>query len=209
MPTSNTIKDMGTQERIRNLENKFLINNRLEKTGLQKGAVFLDLDGTLIPNQEIKNVENVPIFDDFLITTIKEFNTLAIPLIIVTNQPGIAKGFFSEEDFLEFKKKIETQLVLSDAFIDDWYVCPHHPEKGWIDEVVSLKIICNCRKPKAGLLDRALKEHKIEPKHSIYFGDSHVDYRAAQKMKIKFEYVNEFGFKDKSELASKMKKIIN
>ena len=85
----------------------------------------------------------------------------------------------------------------------------HHPEKGLINEVDSLKIICNCRKPKAGLLDRALKEHKIEPKHSIYFGDSHVDYRAAQKMKIKFEYVNEFGFKDKSELASKMKKIIN
>ena len=100
-------------------------------------------------------------------------------VIMVTNQPGIAKGFIDWDDVHTVHAEIDDQLARSGAFLTDKYVCPHHPQAGFAGERAELKIACDCRKPRPGLLLRARDDYNIDLARSFMVGDRTVDAAAA------------------------------
>ena len=111
------------------------------------------------------------------IRTVNESGYLAI---VVTNQPVIARGEVTGEELTEIHNKMETLLGKEGAYLDGIYVCPHHPDSGFPGEIPDLKIECDCRKPKPGLLLQAAEEYNIDLSQSWMVGDSAIDVQAGQ-----------------------------
>ena len=175
------VKDMGTPERYKMVckdfaEGKILAKNLKEK----QRAIFLDRDGTINKHvgflRDIDQLELLPGVAE-AIQTINESGYLAI---VVTNQPVIARGEVTELELDEIHKKLETLLGQSGAFVDDIYYCPHHPHKGFPGEVKELKVECNCRKPKPGLILKSAEKYNINLKESWVVGDSQNDVLAGK-----------------------------
>lgn len=184
--TTDYISDMGTADRIKKIESKdvsFRISNLIRNC---KPALFLDFDDTLVKNQEIKKLFEPDMLNMELVEMIRHFNAKGIPVLIITNQPGVAKGFFTLAEFQSFLRGFNSYLSELGAYIDDLFVCPHHPDAGWPEEVTDLKIKCTCRKPEPGLLKQAIEKHNIDLSKSVYIGDSKVDSQASKAMGIKF-----------------------
>lgn len=179
--TPEYIKDMGTPDRLKVIENDFvngLVHN-LNKVNPRR-AIFLDRDGTLNVNMDTNpNVNDFTLLPKVpeAIRMINESHYLAI---VVTNQPMIAKGFISFEDLDNIHKKLETLLGNERAYVDAIYYCPHHPEQGFAGEIKELKINCNCRKPKPGLILQAAKDFNIDLQNSWMIGDSDSDIEAGK-----------------------------
>ena len=127
---------------------------------------------------------------------IKIINSKGFLCVLITNQPSIAKGYITlsklKNDFISLENKLSTK----GAYIDRIYFCPHHPDKGFKNEIKNLKINCNCRKPKNGLILRAIKDLNIDRKRSYFIGDRYSDYLAAKKTKLKFIYVGKYKYKN-------------
>lgn len=157
--------------------------NNLNK---KRKAIFLDRDGVI--NKEVGQLSKIEDFVlyDFVAKAIKKINDSDYLTIVITNQPMIAKGFMTENDLSQIHKKMETELGLQSAKINAIYYCSHHPEKGFDGEVVELKISCNCRKPKIGLIKKAVKDFNIDLKKSFLIGDSSTDAKTAENAEIKF-----------------------
>jgi mannose-1-phosphate guanylyltransferase/phosphomannomutase len=174
IPTADYCMDIGTPTRIE-------VARTDERTGVvqrrsgDKKAILIDLDGTLVPNFEFKSSLSRAYIDEAIIEKIRKANQLGVPCIAITNQPGIAKGFFSFSDFSDFLAILETSLASGHAFLDAWYFCPHHPESGWDFERKKLKIFCECRKPGTLLFERVCQDLSIIPNGSFYIGDSLTD----------------------------------
>ena len=173
------IKDMGTKDRLPQICADVACGKvaRLNKKN-PRSAIFLDRDGVLIEDMD-KN----PIKANFKILpqvaeSIKKINESGMLAIVVTNQPMIAKGFVTFEDVDAVHKCLETALGREKAYIDDIYMCPHHPDKGFAGEVVELKIDCNCRKPKAGMFFKAAQDYNIDLSQSWMIGDRESDMQA-------------------------------
>ena len=96
-------------------------------------------------------------------------------MIVATNQPVIARGECSFEELDNIHKKMETELGREGAFLNDIFFCPHHPHKGYKGEVPELKIDCECRKPKIGMLLMAADKYNIDLSQSWYVGDTIMD----------------------------------
>lgn len=182
------VMDSGTPDRIKKINRIIQTRNLTIKNKLNP-CIFIDLDDTLFPNLEIKNSKSNFAIHPEIIKSIKKINELKIPLIVISNQPGIAKNYFSESDFIEFRNNLELFLSDEKVYIDDWFICPHHPDSGWEDENKSFKINCNCRKPKPGLFESANYIHNIELDKSIFLGNSVTDQLASQNAGIKFACV--------------------
>jgi D-glycero-D-manno-heptose 1,7-bisphosphate phosphatase len=106
---------------------------------------------------------------------IKWANTRGILVFVVTNQAGIARGFYTEAEFHAFTAWIDRQLAAGGAHIDATYYCPHHPTEG----VGKYRRECQCRKPAPGLIERARAEWSFDPDRSVVIGDSEHDMQAA------------------------------
>ena len=177
--TPEYIKDMGTPDRYYQTEcdiNAGLLKSRNLLT--KQRAVFIDRDGTI-------NKENRFIFqaDDFILLpnvaeAIKMINQSGYLAIVVTNQPVIARGECSFHDLEVIHNKMETELGKKGAFIDGLYFCPHHPDTGFDGERPEYKCICDCRKPKPGLLFKAAEDFNIDIASSYMVGDSNTDVMA-------------------------------
>lgn len=98
--------------------------------------------------------------------------------IVVTNQPVIARGETTYKELEEIHNKMETLLGQEGAYLDAIYFCPHHPHRGFEGEIPELKINCNCRKPKPGMLLKAAADFNIDLSHSYMIGDSDIDVQA-------------------------------
>lgn len=175
------VKDMGTPDRYyavcedvktgkvkaRNLQNK------------QK-AIFLDRDGTI--NKYVGFLRDIRDFEliDGAADAIKMINQSGYLAIVVTNQPVIARGEVSLEELDNIHNKMETLLGESGAYVDAIYYCPHHPDKGFEGERPEYKKVCDCRKPKPGMLIKAAKEYNIDLKESWMIGDGLNDIEAGQ-----------------------------
>jgi len=180
--TPEYIKDMGTPERLREVKEDY-VSGKIKQLNLKnkRKAIFLDRDGVI--NKEVDQLsgaEDMKIYD-FSAKAIKTINNSDFLAIIVTNQPMIAKGFMTKEDLNEIHKKLETELGSKGAKIDAFYYCPHHPEKGFPDEIPELKIKCKCRKPEIGLFLKAKKEFNIDLKKSFLIGDKTSDILAGKR----------------------------
>ena len=179
--TPEYIKDMGTADRFEAVKNDFLTGKvaRLNKQN-KRPCIFLDRDGVIN-----RDMDSMPLCKDFelldgVAEAIKAINKSDYLSVVVTNQPMIAKGFVSFEEVENTHKKMETLLGEQHAYLNGIYYCPHHPEKGFEGEVLELKIECECRKPKAGMIFKAAEELNIDLNNSWMIGDSKRDIEAGK-----------------------------
>ena len=130
-------------------------------------AVFFDRDGTL--NVEVGYLYEFEKFKwiDGAIDAVKYCNDNDYLAIVVTNQSGIARGYYTENDVIELHQKINEELNKAGAHIDDFFYCPHHPE-GIVD---NYSVDCECRKPKPGLIEEACRKYDIDKSKSLMIGD--------------------------------------
>lgn len=175
------IKDMGSPERYERVC-KDIKEKIVEKKNInnKQKAIFLDRDGTI--NKYVGFLKDINDFEliEGVSQAIKLINDSEYLVIVITNQPVVARGEVSFEDLKMIHNKMETLLGNDGAYIDGLYVCPHHPDSGFPNEIKELKIECDCRKPKPGLLFKASKEYNIDLSSSWMIGDSENDILAGK-----------------------------
>lgn len=144
-------------------------------------AVFLDRDGTV--SEEVGYVNHLSRYKLFpwTIAAIKKLNEAKIKAILVTNQAGVARGYFTEDLIWKVHEQLSAELAKEGAYLDGIYYCPHHPSAG----VPPYRANCECRKPKPGLILQAAQEHEIDLSRSFMVGDKYTDVELAQKAKVK------------------------
>ena len=185
------VKDMGTPERFHSVVEDFTAGHVSAKNlkNTQK-AVFLDRDGTINKYKgfmrDIDEFELIP----GVAKAIKKINSSGYLCIVVTNQPVIARGEVTYEQLDEIHNKMETLLGLEGAYIDGLYYSPHHPHKGYEGEIPELKIECDCRKPKPGMLLNAAKDFNIDLSRSYMVGDGENDIKAGNAAGCKTILIN-------------------
>jgi D,D-heptose 1,7-bisphosphate phosphatase len=177
--TPEYIKDMGTPDRFYAVEDD-MRTGKVTACNLKnpQKAVFLDRDGVI--NKEVqflKNPDQMELIQGAA-EAIKLINESGYLAIVVTNQPVIARGDVVWEELGEINNKMETLLGAEHAYLNDIYICPHHPDKGFQGERPEYKIDCECRKPKPGLLLKAAKDWNIDLANSLMIGDSDRDCQA-------------------------------
>ena len=140
-------------------------------------AVFIDKDGTLIRDVPYNVDPQKIVLEDGAVEALASLYQHDYMIIIVSNQSGIARGYFSPEQFEASKKALLLLLAEQGIYIDDFYYCPHHPE-GNIEEY---SVECLCRKPRPGMLLQAIDEHNIDVARSWMIGDILNDVEAGHK----------------------------
>lgn len=143
-------------------------------------AVFLDRDGTV--------TEEVGYLSDLTMlrllpgagAAIKKLNQMGFKVILVTNQSGVARGLFPETLVQEAHVRLAQMLEQEGARLDGVYYCPHHPHAGTTHNTM----VCDCRKPETGMIDRAVKELDIDVNQSVIVGDKWIDVELGQKAGI-------------------------
>ena len=194
------VKDMGTPDRFHQVEEDFKAGRVAAKNLSNKQkAVFLDRDGTI--NKYVGFLRNINEFEliNGVAEAIKKINASGYLAIVVTNQPVIARGEVTFQELEEIHNKMETELGLQGAYLDAIYYCPHHPHKGYEGEVPELKIECDCRKPKPGMLLKAATDYNIDLSQSYMIGDGENDIKAGLAARCKAILVNGTGTDAKSE----------
>lgn len=175
------VKDMGAPERYEEVCRDFQ-NGTVAAKNLShpQKAVFLDRDGTI--NKYVGFLRSIDEFE--LITgaaeAIKKINSSGYLSILVTNQPVIARGEVTTFELQLIHSKMETLLGAEGAYLDAIYYCPHHPHKGYKGEISELKIDCDCRKPKPGMLLKAASDFNIDLSASWMIGDGENDIKAGK-----------------------------
>lgn len=170
------VKDMGTPERYesvcRDHADGVISARNLSK---KQKAIFLDRDGTI--NKYVGFLRNIDDFEllPMVSDAVRLINSSGYLAIVVTNQPVVARGEATVSELDMIHRKMETLLGKEGAYIDGLYYCPHHPDKGFEGEIPALKIECECRKPKPGMLLQAAKDFNIELSGSWIIGDSRND----------------------------------
>ena len=170
---------MGTPERFRAVEEDFKKGTVQAKNLKNKQkAIFLDRDGTI--NKYVGFLRKEDEFEliDGVAEAIRKINQSGYLAIVVTNQPVIARGEVTFEGLEIIHNKMETLLGMEGAYLDGIYFCPHHPHKGYEGEVPELKIECDCRKPKPGMLLKAAEYFNIDLSQSYMVGDGENDIKA-------------------------------
>jgi D-glycero-D-manno-heptose 1,7-bisphosphate phosphatase len=139
-------------------------------------AVFLDRDGTIIEEVGyLDRPERVEFFP-WTIDAIRVLNRAGLAVVLVSNQSGIARGFFTDAVVENVHQRMGDMLAGGGARIDAYYYCPHHPE----GSVAALAKVCDCRKPARGLVDRAVADFGVDPAQSFVVGDRWLDIGLAR-----------------------------
>lgn len=175
------VKDMGTPDRYRAVCEDY-VAGRVQAKNLKnkQKAVFLDRDGTI--NKYVGFLRDIDEFELLpgVADAIRKINDFGYLAIVVTNQPVIARGEVTYEQLQKIHNKMEVLLGRQGAYLDAIYYCPHHPHKGYEGEIPELKIDCDCRKPKPGMLLKAATEFNIDLTESWMIGDGENDIRSGQ-----------------------------
>lgn len=147
----------------------------------KRRAVFLDRDGTI--NEEVGYVNHLSRFKliPSVISGLKIINNLGLLSIVITNQGGIARGFFDEKFLKKLHTKMLRLLKKSGVKIDAIYYCPHNPH----GSVKRYAIKCKCRKPATGLVENAVNDFNISLKNSYYIGDQKRDIEFGKRLGLK------------------------
>jgi len=145
-----------------------------------KKALFLDRDGVINKEKNYLYKKNDFEFIDGIFELCKYFQKRNYYIIVVTNQSGIARGYYSDKEFLDLSQWMEKKFLENNVIIDKIYYCPHHPD---------FSQNCNCRKPKPGMILQAQEELNIDLKHSIMVGDKERDIEAAINAGISETYL--------------------
>lgn len=139
-------------------------------------ALFIDRDGTI--NRDCPychDVAELHVFTD-AVRLMRHYQRDGFLIIIITNQSGINRGYFTEEDLRKFNGALLKRLEHMGVKVDGIYYCPHRPDEG-----------CHCRKPETGLIEKAMKEFSIDLEHSVMVGDrDDVDGEMARRLGMEF-----------------------
>lgn len=143
---------------------------------MNRRAVFLDRDGTI--NVEKHYLFQPEAFEFYpgAVDAIGRLNKAGFVVVVVTNQSGIARGYFSEQDVEALHRYMDCLLEEAGVRVDGYYYCPHHPEHG--DS--RYRKVCNCRKGKPGMLEAAGQEYGLSLRDSFLVGDRGSDIEAAK-----------------------------
>lgn len=164
---------------------------------MTKKAIFLDRDGVI--NKEVKYLSKIKDFEfiEGVFETCKYLQYLNYKIIIITNQSGISRGYYTEKDFQILKNWMISQFEANGINILDAFHCPHSPDSN-----------CNCRKPKPGMLLVAKNKHNIDMQNSWMIGDREGDIIAANSSGISNTILVKSGYKI-DELNSNAKFILD
>jgi len=179
------IKDMGTPKRLNDVEQD-ICSGKVEslRFSIKKKALFLDRDGVI--NEDVDHLSDIDLF--VLIPNvgkaIRKANQAGMLVVVVSNQPVIARGELSVSNLRLIHNKLDTLLGAEGAYIDRLYYCPHHPDSGFDGEIKALKVECDCRKPNPGLFFQAVEELNISLQDSWMVGDRTSDILAGTNSNI-------------------------
>ena len=185
------VKDVGTVDRINatveELKSGLIAAKNLKN---KQRAIFIDRDGTMnVSKGFISKAEDLELIPG-TIEAVKAINKSGALAIVITNQPVIARGECSFEELHNIHNKLKTLLGEKGAFVDDIFYCPHHTDKGFEGEVPELKFDCECRKPKTGMVMKAVEKYNIDLSQSYMVGDSTMDLETARNAGVKSVLVN-------------------
>lgn len=141
-----------------------------------KPAIFLDRDGVLTEERGFLHNADEMVVYDYSGSCVEKLHRSGFLAIVITNQSGVARGYFTEDEL----EKMNIRLMEATR-IDAVCYCPHHPD----GKIERYRKVCDCRKPKTGLIDKACKEHEIDLSHSFFIGDRECDIRTGQNAGIK------------------------
>lgn len=174
------IKDIGTPSRLDKAERHLRsgLITRARRTIPQR-VVFLDRDGTLNHQRgHIACAEDLELIDGAG-DAVQRLNEAEYRVVLITNQPVLARGEATEHDLARIHARLESELGASGAYLDAIYFCPHHPHSGYPGEVAELKRDCDCRKPATGMILAAAHDLNIDLTRSWMIGDSTADIAMA------------------------------
>ncbi|HEY4310983.1 MAG TPA: HAD-IIIA family hydrolase [Pirellulales bacterium] len=181
--TAEFVKDMGTPDRLGEID-LACRSGRIARMNWanRRKAVFLDRDGVVLNFVDhLSNPDDVELAPGAA-EAIRRINDSEHLAVLVTNQPMLAKGMLTRPGLERVHARMETLLAAEGgAFLDKIYYCPHHPERGFDGEVSTLKMDCDCRKPKPGMLLQAQREMNIDLNGSWMVGDQESDLLAGKK----------------------------
>ncbi|WP_338983643.1 D-glycero-beta-D-manno-heptose 1,7-bisphosphate 7-phosphatase [Fusobacterium nucleatum] len=161
-----------------------------------KKAIFLDRDGTINVEKDYIYKSEDLVFEEGTIEALKTFKNLGYILIVVSNQSGIARGYFTEEDLNIFNNNMNEILKKNGIEITEFYCCPHHP-----DGIGEYKKVCECRKPNNKMIEDAIKKYNIDREKSYMIGDKTSDIGAGLKSNLKTILVKTgYGLKDMEKI---------
>ncbi|RLF36497.1 MAG: D-glycero-beta-D-manno-heptose-1,7-bisphosphate 7-phosphatase [Thermoplasmata archaeon] len=152
-------------------------------------AVFIDRDGTI--NVNVEYLDNPDDFQMYpgVAEGIKVLRDNGFKVIVVTNQSGIARGYFTEKILEGIHQKMRKELMKKGADVDGIYYCPHHPNDN-----------CDCRKPNTGLIEKAVEDLDIDLQRSYMIGDRMLDVEAGYRMGLKTVLIPENWEKVRDEM---------
>lgn len=185
--SSHYFRDAGTPSRLKSAQADWESGAFARRgSSSPRRVVFLDRDGVINPPlPEVYHPGDMSI-QNGVAKAIRSINEQGIPVLVATNQPGIAKGLMSEDDHEQIRAALDDLLIAEGAFVDDYAYCPHHPEAGFPGERAELKVTCQCRKPEAGLLLALANRHGVDLQGSVMVGDTDRDAGAAMGAGTRF-----------------------
>lgn len=153
-------------------------------------AIFVDRDGTLIEEVNfLSRVDDLRIFD-FTFNALKRLKNAGYLILVITNQSGISRGIFTENDMHTIHSAMQDRL---NCMIDAFYFCPHLPNSG-----------CRCRKPQTGMIEQAMVDFSIDKSNSWMIGDKAIDVMTGQNAGLNTALVlTGYGSTDIEKLESK------
>ncbi len=175
----------------------FKQTQRFLKKNYVKPCCFLDRDGVINYDTGYVHSKNKFKWKNNVIKAIKYLNENNYYVIVITNQAGIARGFYREKDVIILHNHINNTLFKHGAHIDRFYFCPHHPEA----KIKKYKKNCNFRKPNIGMFNKAFSDFKILKNKSFFVGDKDTDEEASEKIDLKFYW-------PQSDFLKQIKKIV-
>jgi len=181
--TSEYLKDMGTPERLKQVNEDFSSGFIQSKSFVNKQkAVFLDRDGVI--NKEVSYLHKPEQFElyDYTALAINKLNKAGFVNIVTTNQSSVARNYCSESELSVIHKKMDSLLGQSGAKVDALYYCPHLFDNEATGVLPEYNIDCNCRKPKSGMIQQAVSEFNIDCSQSFVIGDSDRDIISGKNM---------------------------
>ena len=179
--TTEYLKDVGTPDRYSRAQAHWSSGHvAARRRHIQRPTAFVDRDGTMIePDGYINHQDRVGLLPG-VGRGIALLNEAGILVVVVSNQPQIARGELTEQGLHAIEAELDHQLGAHGAFVDASYHCPHHPDAGFPEEVPELKISCICRKPGTGMLQRAIAELPIDGDRLFMIGDTWRDQQTAE-----------------------------
>lgn len=163
------------------------------RTAKARPAVFFDRDGVLNADKGYTYRREDFAWMPGAMEAVRHFNEQGYYVFVVTNQSGVARGYYREEDVQTLHRWMNEELAARGAHIDGFYYCPHHPDKG----EAPYRQACQCRKPEPGLIRRAMEEWNVDKARSLLIGDKASDIQAAQAAGIAghlFDGADLYGF---------------